>query len=993
MNIGSVKARRLALLCSGTGLLWLSSAAAAQVQANPAPQATPPTPSDTAPAEASITQPAPKPADAGTIVVTGSRITASGFNAPTPTTVIGTEQIRQAAQPNLYDTLAQLPALQGSAGTTNRTQNGNTSFGNNGVSSLNLRGLGSIRTLTLLDGQRVVPAYITGVTDVSQFPQLLIQRVDVVTGGASASWGSDAVAGVVNFVTEKKFEGFRANVQGGLSTYGDDEGLLAQAAAGTALARDRLHLEIAGEYYDNKGVPGGEVGGAQPNGRPDSFRSGSTSFALGAQPPGAPQFYNYPYNAQTTTLGRYGLITGGPLQGLAFDATGGVYNFQYGGNCISTVCQGGQQDNYITTTTIDNPIKRAVGYGRIGFDVTPEIEIYGTALLSDVKTENTPIAYPRRPDNLTISCSNPFLPAQIVTACANAGITSFRFGTANANFPAKELIKSDRRQSRFVVGTAGKFDVGRSPVSFDAYYQHGENHTHVDLNNLMLSARYTAAIDAVRNGSGQIVCRVNADASTTNDDPNCIPLNIFGGFPLTPAQFEYLDPSNGPFQRSVFKEDVASVSFNATPFSTWAGAASLALGAEYRKEAYVARADPYGNGVTADSPNTADYPAVPLLNSGGNNWFAGNYHNGSGSFNVREAFAELGLPLADGPTIGKIDLDLAGRYAHYSTAGNAFTWKVGATWATPLDGLRLRGMISKDLRAPNLSELFPAPVTASQNVVNRATSRNVQVLATTIGNPDLKPEIAKTYEVGVVYRPKFLPGLSASIDYYNIRLKGAVSTLSNQQVVDLCQVQLNTDFCQYVKLTGTLGTADFPYVIIKPFNFGSLKASGFDVEASYTVNMGNAGRLLVRALATHAIDMISDPGIPGQAISQLAGNNGEAGVGVPRWKAYFSQSWTLSRLSIDLAERVISSGKINVDAIECAAPNCPASTVQRPTVDFNSIPGAAYVDLGARYKLRKGTEVYFKVDNLFNHRAPPFGATTLYDVIGRMYRAGIRFAL
>ena len=205
-------------LMAGASIAALASAAQAQEPVvQPAQQA-----------ETALPPAAPAPEEGGEIVVTASRITASGFSAPTPTTVVGAEDIARVAEPNIFNTIAQLPSLQGSTGATQG--NAGTSGGQNGLSSFNLRGLGTIRTLTLLDGQRVVPANVTGIPDISQFPQLLIQRVDVVTGGASSSYGSDAVSGVINFVTNKTFEGFKANVQGGISDYGDNESLTVQPA-------------------------------------------------------------------------------------------------------------------------------------------------------------------------------------------------------------------------------------------------------------------------------------------------------------------------------------------------------------------------------------------------------------------------------------------------------------------------------------------------------------------------------------------------------------------------------------------------------------------------------------------------------------------------------------------------------------------------------------------------------------------------------------------
>jgi outer membrane cobalamin receptor len=206
------------MLASGGALIALTLAAPALAQnAAPPPVSAPETPA-----------PAPASASPSDIIVTGSRITSSGFSAPTPTQVLSSAAIAKNAQPNVFTTIAQLPSLQGSTGATVGTNS--TSSGTQGLSSFSLRGLGTIRTLTLIDGQRVVGANVTGVPDVSLFPQLLIERVDVVTGGASASYGSDAVGGVVNFITNTHFEGFKANVQGGISTYGDDGNYTFQAA-------------------------------------------------------------------------------------------------------------------------------------------------------------------------------------------------------------------------------------------------------------------------------------------------------------------------------------------------------------------------------------------------------------------------------------------------------------------------------------------------------------------------------------------------------------------------------------------------------------------------------------------------------------------------------------------------------------------------------------------------------------------------------------------
>ena len=213
--------------------------------------------------------PVPKTVD-NVVTVTGSRIAARGFNQPTPTTTLTSDDIEKSAEPNIFNTIAQLPALQGSTGSQVLTYS--TSSGQQGLSAFSLRGLGAFRTLTLLDGQRVVPANVTGVTDISQFPQLLVKRVDVVTGGASASYGSDAVGGVVNFITDKKFTGFKANIEGGETTYHDDKNVTLQAAWGRGFLDDKLHVVVSVERSKEDGIPPNGFGaGPGPNGQCTKF--------------------------------------------------------------------------------------------------------------------------------------------------------------------------------------------------------------------------------------------------------------------------------------------------------------------------------------------------------------------------------------------------------------------------------------------------------------------------------------------------------------------------------------------------------------------------------------------------------------------------------------------------------------------------------------------------------------------------------------------------
>ncbi|WP_025294505.1 TonB-dependent receptor plug domain-containing protein [Sphingomonas sanxanigenens] len=928
------------------------------------------------------------------IIVTGSRITTSGFNAPTPTTVIGAEQIANNAQPNIFNTIAQLPSLQGSTGAATGTFS--TSSGQQGLSSFSLRGLGTIRTLTLLDGQRVVGANVTGVPDISLFPQLLIQRVDVVTGGASASYGSDAVGGVVNFITNTKFEGFKGNIQGGITDYKDNQQVLIQGAWGKSFGR--LHVIVSGEYDHEEGVGPGNFGTDLAGDR-DWYRA-TTLVNTGVLNSNNPQ-YLYRDFGQPYQYAKYGLINTGPLQGIAFDAAGNPYNFAYGSNgtparnaagnvngCFVGFCVGGDMSGHVGSgTSLQSALERINGFTRIAYEFAPDNELYATVNIARVKTNNQPNPGAARTD-LTVQCSNPYLPESVATACATAGITNFRYGLSNAILPNIQVY-TNRRQYRFVAGAKGKI---ASNWNYDAYYEHGINITDIDVENIMLNRRYNQAADAIRL-NGEIVCRDPVARAN-----GCAPINIFGNNIPSTAALAYITPENGPFQHTKQTQDVASLNISGSPFELWAGPLSVAFGGEYRREYYRVNADPYGAGVMDASPNSAEYPADPLLNAvDGSNWYAGNYKNGRGRYEVVEGFVEVDVPLIDSEGAGRANINGAARVTDYSTSGTVWSWKVGGTWDTPLDGFRLRAVTSRDVRAPNLSELFAAPVTTTvPNFTDpRGSGQQVLIIQNTVGNPDLRPEIARNTEVGAVLsNPPWLPGFSLSFDYYKIKLEGVISSLSAQQIVNLCFLEGITSTCGAFDLD-----SDFKFVNVQSFNLASIKTDGFDIEASYQWRrpLGLDGSLTVRALATHVRKFVTDPGIPGTIPVDTAGNNTGA---TPDWKWLAIQTYENDQFSFTVQERWFSSGTFGNQYIECQAGSCPASTQNNPTIDYNRMKGAFYVDIGGSYNLNEQVRFYFKVDNLFD-RDPEASPQTntgldvnpaLYDTLGRTYRAGLRFS-
>jgi iron complex outermembrane receptor protein len=956
------------------------------------------------------------------VVVSSTRITTAGFNAPTPTTVVGQDFLEGQAQPNIFDSIIQLPSLMGSQ-SMSITTNG-TSGGSGGLSAFSLLGLGAIRTLTLIDGERVVPANVTGIADVSEFPQLLVQRVDVVTGGASASWGSDAVGGVVNFVTDKNFTGIKANIEGGISNYADNATGTLELAAGTGFAGGRGHIEMSVEYTHSDGVEPnlatlGCCTNALPNGRTWFTEPTILSHGVTGTPTGQPEEI-LATGAQDFQVARFGIITAGPLQGTAFQASGQPYQFVYGsggvpqknasgtvvsptGLCISPFCVGGEQDGDVGAgVTLAEPYTRGNIYTRLSYNLTPNTTVWTTIDWAEMDTSNIPNPTGWFTASLSIQCgnaaggANAYLPASVNQGCLSNNITSFQYGNDFGNL-GPEVVHNLRDQRRYVVGADGDFDLFSSNWTWNSYYEHGENDTRITGNNIDLNPNLKAAIDAVTNSQGNIVCR-----STVAQAEGCIPFNPFGDTIPTQGQLQWLYGGShypGPMQLTHQKQDAASIGVNGTPLSDWAGKISLASGLEYRQEGYNVAGDPVGNGGTTD----------PLLNPQGNNWYAGNFHSGQGSYHVWEGFMEFGVPLLNDTTWGKADLDLAGRATGYSTSGYVQTWKVGVVWDTPLDGLRLRALQSRDVRAPNLSELFSAGQVANVTTTDPFTNGSQQVQQVNEGNVNLKPERSTNTQLGVVYQPSWFPGFSSSIDYYRVYIAGQIST--GLSPVSLCFEGIKS-FCPFIITNPpggdpTLPNAVWSQIVIQAYNVASTVTDGFNIESSYQFDLEDLldlpGNFTIRGLGTHVSKFITSPGVPGTISTDEAGANegfGNPTITIPHWKILGIQTYTATDWSFTVTENWISPGKINPAAIQCTT-GCPLPTTNNPTINYNSVPGIFYVAIGGTYNINPNWQAYFKIDNLANTPPPPDwggalnlfedGAnTSLYDDIGRMFHVGVR---
>lgn len=947
--------------------------------------------------------PAPAaPAEVETIVVTGSRISRDGFAAPTPVTVTTVEQIQSVATNFAADYLNELPQFAGSTTPLSTAPGINNSQGS--INGLSLRGLGAIRTLTLVNGQRVVGDISTGIVDVSQLPQQLIQRVDTVFGGASAVYGSDALTGVVNIILDNKYTGIKGDFAVGRTNYGDDASWKANLTAGTTFFGGRGHFVASAEAAGNDGILMGEN-------KRSWDKQGYQMMTNPAYGTGVGQSQSVPLQIAQKNVGMSqaapgGLIVSGPLKGTIFGAGGAISTITYGSLVSNPFMQGGswQATNQRLSGNTQVPISpRATNqnaYARVSFDITDDIEVYASAQWAH-NHEQSSLVNNYRLGDITVTNQNPFIPAAILQSMNQAGITSFQMGTMNGDIKGTTALY-DRNVTRTLIGADGTFHMFDTNWKWDAHLSYGYNRGFSEAKNTVAVGQYAKAIDVVRSPTGSIVCR--STLTTPND--GCVPYNLFGTGVNSQAAINYvtslpgkdgINTTRGGIDTEHFFHNhtiqaVYGFNVSGAPFQGWAGPISIATGYEHRRESLGAEADP---GEVAQS------------------WFITSGTPYNGQYSIDEGYLETDIPLAvDSPWAKSLDFDAAGRITDYSTFGMIQTWKLGLNYTPPdlggvLDGFRFRGTYSNDVREPTLVDYYSAPVSQNNTVADPFHgNQTAAFFGFTQGNPNLKPESAITYGLGLVYQPSYIPGFSASFDYYNISIAHAITSYSAQQILNLCY-QGQATACAGVQTVGTASNGLPIYQITSsPLNFASEKATGFDVAAAYHTSLdafveGWKGDISFGMNVTHAMSDVQNPGAPGVASIDIAGMNSTSAP--PHWKYQMTFGYTLDQISMGVTLRGISEGKYNSNWITCTT-GCPVSTANNITTNWNTLPSAWYVDLSTSYAVTPSVDAYFNVKNLFNVNPPVFYAgpnnnswQTIpaplfnYDILGRVYRVGVRF--
>ena len=823
------------------------------------------------------------PPPSESIIVTGSRVISDEAASPTPVTMVSTVQIRDTTPSNLADGLNKLPIFQGSQ-TIGRPGDGSQNFSSN---VLNLRNFGANRTLVLFDGHRAPPSNADGTVDIDTLPQMLISRIDVVTGGASAVYGSDAVTGVVNFILDSKFTGFKTDLNAGISTYADAMSYNIGMAAGADLFGGRGHFEGTLEYRHRDPVNQS----ARPYGPPANYGA-LVGTGTAANPFAVIANGRRPNSSFGGVV--QGCVPACPLaQGTQFATNGVLSPFNPGiagaidGNGNPTAgtsnLNSGGDGAYSPYGQMFDGFHQGTLFGRFSYDLADNLTFYLQGQGSEAYSFGWYFPQKIQPGAGQADLfykNNPFLSAAVQTQLGNNGTNPLQTVVNGAavqpgnTFQLGEFITSLGQAGTNATGSVNRVlsvqagldgTIMNGRFSWNLFYTHAQSRLAVDLvNNQNLQHMY-AAEDAVLTQGGTVACYAATQAATAAAYANCVPINPFGPTAVTAGAFKYMFQTTDFHQTNTLDDMGASIAGRV--FDGWgAGPITAALSAEGRFNAY---------DVTTNVPSSTfvDCTGLRLCNPSLPSFSQSVLQPVHASQDVWEMALEAEVPLLkDVPLVQAFALNLAGRYTDYSVSGSVQTWKVGFNW-NAVDSLRLRGTTSIDIRAPTLDDLF-RPATLLQNVftdlhVDLPSPPNPpgsHFSATTTfssqGNPNLVPEVARTYTVGAVWTPDAMPGLTVSLDYYRIRLANAIGSVAPSTTIQaICEASGGTSiYCANYQRPLPFSDRSIANFATRLFTFNlntaSTSTEGWDFEANYGWQMSDLvedwkGSWKARVLATY----------------------------------------------------------------------------------------------------------------------------------------------
>lgn len=914
---------------------------------------------------------APSSTSVQEVVVTGSRIKQPNLTSTAPVTSISSQEIQFEGAQRTEDLLNRLPQVFAAQAST-------VSNGSNGTATVDLRGLGSNRTLVLIDGRRLVPGDPSNpVADINMIPAALIERVDVLTGGASATYGADAVAGVVNFILKKNFEGVEITVNH--SFYDHDNGngyvegiLNAKAAINPAQFNNPASNYTGGGSTDIQIL----VGASSPDGK------GNATAYMGYRQTEPILENNYDYSACTLAHSGKGVACGGS------GTTSPAHFYPNNGNStqLELDSKTGLLRNYTSSTDSFNygPFNyyqrndtRYTGGYTAHYQINDHIDAYSQFnFMSDTTTAQI------APSGLfsiqvNLSCSNPMLTAQEVTNLCNPAFANYKpntnsvltyIGRRNAEGGGRQ-DNEHHDQFRFVIGARGSID---DTWSYDVYGQYGQTNYDENYQNDMSVARQQLALNVITGPGGVLEC-----ASAAARAQGCVPYNIFVNGGVTQAALNYLQTpgyKSGKTTEQVVSAQVVGKLGNYGIRSPWAkDGVGIALGAEYRREGLFLGVD-------------SEFATGDLAGQGGAT------HGQAGAYNVKEVFLEARIPvISDQPFMKDVSLDTAYRRSDYSSSGTTDTYKFEANW-TPINDIRFRGGFNRAVRAPNIIELFAAqnvqldgtidPCAGTPSaaqaaacvkydpyfIANPGKIGNVsanpanQYNGLTGGNPHLAPEVADTTTIGTVVTPHFVPGFDLTVDYYSISVNNEIGGLGANNILLDCYS--SGQYCNLIhrSANGSLYLNNGGYVIDTNQNTGSLTTKGIDFVANYRlplsrVGLDHFGTMGFQLIGTDTLSFGNASVAKGAGSSGCVGLFGpQCGIPHPAWKSNVRVTWyTPWKIDASIQWRYIDSVKLD-----------SGNTGYIDSV----IPAYSYIDLTASYKLTPKITLRAGVNNLFDKDPP-----------------------
>lgn len=951
------------------------------------------------------------------IVVTGTLIRNPNLEASSPVNVVSEEEIELQQANVAEELLRELPGAVPSIGSA-------VNNGNGGASFVNLRNLGSNRNLVLIDGVRLVPAELLGRFDLNNIPLALIQRVDVLTGGATTTYGADAVAGVVNFITRQNFEGMEATASQQITEEGDGNVFRADLTLGANFADDRGNAVLGLSYQEADPVyQGGRDFGL--------FAISSSTGAGGGSGTAVPSRFSLP-GVGTRQVN---------AEGTAFQPTAAFTPF-----------------NFNPYNVYQTPFERYNVYGAARYEVTDDIEVYGRGIYSKntVETIIAPsgafglaVQVPLNNPFLTPALRNSFCSANGISAadCAAAANPALTPGAAGYREVTTQLSRravevgpriSEYRTNFFDI-RAGIRGSLTDTIDWDLFGSHGESDNLQVIQGYTLNSRVRASLRANNTSS----CFSGAPAG-------CVPINWFGpafNSTWTPEAIDFLNDNSTVGTNVRMSQARATISGDFGWSAPWAtDAVGFAVGGEYRK---------YRASQGSDS----------LAQSGDLGGAGGASPNIDGGFSVREAFGELILPIVqDRPFFHDLTVEAGGRYSDYKVDApgeptfDTWTWKVGGSWS-PVEALKFRGNYARAVRAPNISELFsplntvltnlnddpcaqledngnrtrPVPTGTLRDVclAQGATAATIgtipqptagQANTTTGGNLALRPEKATSWTVGAVFDPDFVPGLTLSVDYYNIKVTGAISNPTTDDVITACFGEpsgsgarptynpaagaATSEACTIIRrnpLTGSLAgdPSDTPGLYQPLSNLGTIRTSGVDFTAGYQRDLGFAGLDL-----NFVLNWVDESRFQATPTSEdrecVRFYSANCMPPQPEWQWSARSTFSFGETDVSVLWRHLSALKYEPGIGTLFEGTLPASAgpVAGREVNFNRIPAYDYFDVTTRFDVTDNMNLILSVQNLFD-KEPPLvggeaGSTTFnsgntfpstYDALGRRFVA------